>query len=753
MSGSFFGAGFSDDPIAREREVYRSANSNDLDARLESMAHGNDNLGDNLDEDLDTFNDETFDADIGEISGKEFDFFQSTAKNQANLFPQSTQQQQQQRQPQPQQANLPQLFQNMGISVQTVSATITSNAPPMVAGRSGPLANAAPAAEQRMAFPLPEMDPKVLMKQATPVPAFQRQQRVSTLRNRYANPEVIAARREERLRKQAELSKYNNMMSRHDKDYIVKIQVSQLLTDDPAADDFYCHMYQLSRGGLFGSGSIQAGQQQQQHQQQLGANNAGSSSSMAAAGVPANNALGHVQNASTDSDAFAEPNAQQSSRPGSSMNNAAMRNEQNSELHKQSHYVRPHRSHTQTSMARMQQQVQRIVNEARRRPKATHVSPEGVLGKISVNSARNPKQVIQVQRSHAGSISQQTAISDPKLHSPSPNDLGGIFSGLGDARNPVAERRKTLRSIETVYDLVLRLEQMIREQVRLPPNTDHPSVQRWISSYNEIKERVWSELDASQPISNTYPHPLVRFLSFSKGKRIVPRLVHHLSIDQVLALTTTIIANFESLDVCRFGSFSYASGSSVGAQQREETDLFLHAVMPPTLAFLSETPLQIINGLFALFMERNNIAWVVRTRPALMFLTVILGRSSTLRQSGAHGFSSADQQDEFQAAELYSHLFNSLRGGLCSIFPPPPALGQLPNPLEDLHAWQFLATLAVGASVDQQHVLVSEAREKVLEKVQLAKSGRLPMEVSAALTSNVNLFLNALGLDASQISS
>ncbi|KAJ2388953.1 DNA topoisomerase 2-associated protein pat1 [Coemansia sp. RSA 2559] len=403
-------------------------------------------------------------------------------------------------------------------------------------------------------------------------------------------------------------------------------------------------------------------------------------------------------------------------------------------------------------MARMQQQVQRIVNEARRRPKAAHVSPEGVLGKISVNSARNPKQVIQVQRSHAGSISQQVAASDAKLHSPSPNDLGGIFSGLGDARNPVVERRKTLRSIETVYDLVLRLEQMIREQVRLPPNAEHPSVQRWISSYNETKERIWVEVDASQPISNTYPHPLVRFLSFSKGKRIIPRLVNHLSIDQVLALTTTIIANFESLDVCRFGSFSYASGSSVSIQQREETDLFLHAVMPPTLAFLSETPLQIINGLFALFMERNNISWVVRTRPALMFLTVLLGRSSALRQAGAHSFSGTDQQDEFQAAELYSHLFNSLRGGLSSIFPPPPALGQLPNPLEDLHAWQFLATLAVGASVDQQHVLVSEAREKVLEKIQLAKSGRLPMEVSAALTSNVNLFLNALGLDASQIS-
>ncbi|KAJ2380828.1 DNA topoisomerase 2-associated protein pat1 [Coemansia sp. RSA 2603] len=436
-----------------------------------------------------------------------------------------------------------------------------------------------------------------------------------------------------------------------------------------------------------------------------------------------------------------------------------------SQNHPHQHLGRSHRSNTQSSMARMQQQVQRIVNEARRRPKAAHVAAEGALGKISVNSARNPKQVIQVQqRGHAGSISQ----SDAHRNSPLPathHDLGGIFSGMGDTRNPASERRKTLRSIENVYTAVLRLEQLIREQVRLPPNSDHPSVQQWLAKYSEAKEKAWSELDASQPISNTYPHPLVRFLSFSKGKRIIPRLVHHLSIDQILALTTTIIANFETLDVCRFGSFSYsASGSLVAIQQREETDLFLHAVMPPTLAFLAETSLQIVNGLFALFMERNNIAWVARTRPALAFLTVLLGRSATLKQAGAHAYGvQPDAQEVYQSSELYNHLFNSLRGNLISVFPPlststsSPAMGQAispvssVSPMEDLHAWQFLATLAIGASVEQQHALVSEVREKVLEKVMLAKSGHVPIEIAMALTANVNLFLNALGLDASQV--
>ncbi|KAJ2721648.1 DNA topoisomerase 2-associated protein pat1 [Coemansia sp. Benny D115] len=694
MSGSFFGAGIGlpDDPIALERASFQNSHSRDLDARLESLAL-DDNLGAQLEEDLDTFNDETFDADVGEIAGKEFDFFQATADSQNRQPSQHSQQ------------HVPQQQPHMSMP----------EARPMTLAE----------VEMQMAHRLSQ----------------QQHPAVQSIGRAVAPPEVVAQRREARLQRQLELSKYDNMMSRHDKDYIIRIQISQLLTDDPAADDFYCHMYQLSRGAMFNPGAVHT----------TGQTPTGSATPRSSAGTPrpAGTPLADQQNAQSLQHAMPD----HLGRPPNSQGSADSRRPNSSMSHPQ-HMARGHRSNTQSSMARMQQQVQRIVNEARRRPKAAHVAAEGALGKISVNSARNPKQVIQVQqRSHAGSISN--AADAARHFSPSTHDLGGIFSGLGDTRNPAGERRKTLRSIENVYTAVLRLEQLIREQARLPPSADHPSVLNWIASYNEAKERAWVELDASQPISNTYPHPLVRFLAFSKGKRIVPRLVHHLSIDQVLALTTTIIANFETLDVCRFGSFSYsAAGSLVAMKQREETDLFLHAVMPPTLAFLSETSLQIVNGLFALFMERNNIVWVARTRPALAFLTVLLGRSAALKQAGSSSFGmSADPQELYQASELYNHLFNSLRGNFATIFPPSsaPAMGQMVSPMEDLHAWQFLATLAIGASVEQQHTLVSEVREKVLEKVLLAKSGQVSIDVAAALTANVNLFLNALGLDASQV--
>ena len=70
----------------------------------------------------------------------------------------------------------------------------------------------------------------------------------------------------------------------------------------------------------------------------------------------------------------------------------------------------------------------------------------------------------------------------------------------------------------------------------------------------------------------------------------------------------------------------------------------------------------------------------------------------------------------------------------------------------DQPVWQFLAALALNASMAQQQALVTELREKVLENVTSAKQGWAADEVeSQAKIANVNLFLHALGLDSSQI--
>lgn len=87
--------------------------------------------------------------------------------------------------------------------------------------------------------------------------------------------------------------------------------------------------------------------------------------------------------------------------------------------------------------------------------------------------------------------------------------------------------------------------------------------------------------------------------------------------------------------------------------------------------------------------------------------------------------------------------------------------------------WHFLAALAVSSDMHQQQALVTEVREKVIENVvkakNVAKAAPTDSEAGSGLTAalrgqalsgdevalgkirNVNTFLHALGLDASQI--
>jgi DNA topoisomerase 2-associated protein PAT1 len=56
-----------------------------------------------------------------------------------------------------------------------------------------------------------------------------------------------AERMEERRRvkgaKLAHMARYNDLMTQSDKDFITRIQVSQLVTQDPYAEDFYAQIY------------------------------------------------------------------------------------------------------------------------------------------------------------------------------------------------------------------------------------------------------------------------------------------------------------------------------------------------------------------------------------------------------------------------------------------------------------------------------------------------------------------------------
>ncbi|KAF9318231.1 hypothetical protein BG003_011625 [Podila horticola] len=464
---------------------------------------------------------------------------------------------------------------------------------------------------------------------------------------------LLEKRRAAREAKQAETAKHNGLMTQGDKDFINRIQISQLVTDDPYADDFYCQVYTAIRN---------------RHLQQMG--------------IPG----GMMEPESND---------------GNRRRGGNGRTEQ-----------------------RMQQQVQRIVSDAKRNPKRTNVTVEGALGKIAVNSVLNPRQLLQVSKRGA-------------------NDNSGGNSPKPPSPGPVSTKSHTVLGwIENVYTYVLALEQKRRQQPPPPRMGEEEiageAIRRWNEEYGVLAQKMWNELRITVPIGIVHPHPFISILNYSKGKKVIPRVLRHLLPEQTLTLLTMLVANFESLNVCKSEVYADVQGN-------QEIELFMNTIVPPLLGFVSEAPFRIVVGLLALFIERNNMIWVARSKPGLAFLTLFLSRAEILKQ-GQGNYPIPDDREINQWNELYNRLFSQLQTHFSALFMPKATMA------EDVHVWRFLAAMAVGATVEQQHVLVTEVREQVLENVIAAQTTRMAPEKAAQKINNVNLFLHALGLDASQVS-
>lgn len=100
---------------------------------------------------------------------------------------------------------------------------------------------------------------------------------------------------------------------------------------------------------------------------------------------------------------------------------------------------------------------------------------------------------------------------------------------------------------------------------------------------------------------------------------------------------------------------------------------------------------------------------------------MLLSRAEILKQGGGalHGFAPPSPEELSLWQDVYSNLFSLLQGHYSSIFPslyylapvnPAVDMMQLLLSIDDMYIWQFLAAVAVGASMEQQHILVTEVR-------------------------------------------
>ncbi|BGP12158.1 hypothetical protein JCM10213_004723 [Rhodosporidiobolus nylandii] len=617
-------------------------------------------------------------------------------------------------------------------------------------------------------------------------------------------------RQEEKRRRKAQkiaaMAKHNNLMSNSDKDFITRIQVSQLVTDDPYADDFYFHIMAAIRSSR-------------------GAPLPGAGGPPPPPGVPQG------------------PQQQQQQQQGANGNGRRNRGREN-------------------AMNRMAQNVQRLVDSAKKRNErgggvGSTLSLDGALGKIATRTRSAPRPLLQVKPS-SSSVPSATPSGSSTAVPMTTSSSGGAGAGASTAQGPSTGQsllkgaglitntsspsspslaatsagvplsyRATLAIVEKIYDCVLDLEQLRRIQPQLhatvaglKSQVEQMTVEGEVKAQVEarvteaeqavregeekeaaLRDRLWSELRVMEALDACTPHPFVSILSVTKGKRILPRAIRHLSPEQTLTLLTLLVATFDTLDVVRESSvLDVLPSSSAGAaaarkQVEDKTEALLAAVVPPVMAVVGQAPLRMVTGMLGLLMDRNDLGAIVRSKPGLAFLTILLSRAEGIKQAAAANPPTEPEQvqqheqDLQQWTRTFSHLFAVLStpsplfpgmaAPLLALFPSTRLLASLPfgflaaSPSallgasalrpgqeadnDDEPVWRFLASVAVCAGPEQQQGLVMGVRDKVVENVRAARAvegGKVKgvgMEVAAAKIRNVNLLLHALSLDASMI--
>ncbi|KAG6374836.1 topoisomerase II-associated protein PAT1 [Boletus reticuloceps] len=415
-------------------------------------------------------------------------------------------------------------------------------------------------------------------------------------------------------------------------------------------------------------------------------------------------------------------------------------------------------------------------------------SLQGALGKTSGRSYKAaPRQLLQVDSGNATATLSGThphiSREDGQGHSLSTNSDGAIREAaklgreaLGDVagqdgvvRKDPLTRREVLVAIESLYDLVLNIEQLRRNQ---PFEEDDEAVLAWQADYEDLVEEIWVGLNVLVPLETSDPHPFISLLTTAKGKRILPRLSRHIQPARMLTLLTLLVACFSQLDVVKYAHLlDLPEDSHLHTQSRSPSSN--GDANPPDRDEVERQTQPFSEVCCRASYRSSDVVMIAQTRPGIAILTLFMSRVEIIKQ-GMNGIPESEvltPEDAEQWQLMFDHLFQLLAPHFLLLFPSTRRALQLaatptqhnihgriaPQPpgaeMLDQPVWQFLAALALHASTEQQSTLVAGLREKVLENVASAQKGWgvVDEEEREAKLANVNLFLHALGLDSSQI--
>ncbi len=326
---------------------------------------------------------------------------------------------------------------------------------------------------------------------------------------------------------------------------------------------------------------------------------------------------------------------------------------------------------------------------------------ELVLGKVTHSSSRKPRQQLQIPSTFAE------------------GDSGVVLVSLHE---------RVLTSIESVYAAVLSVEDCylraegaaVERGEGAVPSEEVEKRPEFAELLQTAQLQVAQELglQGNRSAEAAADHEFIHFLTIPKGKGILSRALKILSSQQRERFLFKLVKFFDFLDVVR-------PETPVAV-----VDAFIASVLSPLVAFVGEAEWEtVLSALRDVFAKRSFV-WIALTKAGMVLLCILLSRLEILKA----GEEVAAEVEE--AARVTERIFDALEGHLAELFTVRVADNR------EFYAWQFLALLAMNVDSERKRNMIMELRDNILVIVESGEESSI---------HNLNVFLNALGLDASQL--
>lgn len=238
------------------------------------------------------------------------------------------------------------------------------------------------------------------------------------------------------------------------------------------------------------------------------------------------------------------------------------------------------------------------------------------------------------------------------------------------------------------------------------------------------------------------PDHLARLLSHGKGRVLVGRVLCLLGPKRPAVGRLFFAALVECLS--RLPFVREASDAPDPA-----ADHFITVVLAPAVPCLAAATWMDVFVLADRMLDPLDslFDWVAKTKAGLVFTCIVMSRAELLKNSSI----GSDEDDARRWTECYVNaMYTRLADHLLDFFAFQPSGGEAtstPSLSTDItshsyYIWQFMALLALNVDDERKRLIVMDLRERILSIIE---------EGDATEIRHLNVFLNALGLDAEQL--